>query len=121
MSFFDRQGILEALIRYQSGTGNGHGSSGANGENSEESDSEDSVLEASVDDGFEDNINTCVITVSLALSSRSDLNPRHQFTYASPSNEDIETFTGFVVPLLMDPPRDLSLHIFRYVDSLSCN
>ncbi|KAI9761339.1 MAG: hypothetical protein M1840_001963 [Geoglossum simile] len=58
MSFFDRQGIPEALVRYRSGTGNRHRDSGANNRNSEESDGEDSASEASIEDGFEDDILT---------------------------------------------------------------
>ena len=58
MSFFDRQGIPEALIRNRSGTRNGHENLRANGGNSGESGDEDSVSEASVDDGFEDDILT---------------------------------------------------------------
>ena len=58
MSFFDRQGIPEALLRDQGGTRNRCESLGADGENNEESDGEDSALDASVDDGFEDDILT---------------------------------------------------------------
>ncbi|KAF2191620.1 putative kinesin [Zopfia rhizophila CBS 207.26] len=63
MSFFDRQGIPEALIRDQSATRNNNGRLEANSEGGEESGdeddvSEDSALEASADDGFEDDILT---------------------------------------------------------------
>jgi Tetratricopeptide repeat len=58
MSFFDRQGIPEALIRNQSGTGNRHGKLDADGGNGGESDAEDSVSEAGVNDEFEDDILT---------------------------------------------------------------
>jgi hypothetical protein len=58
MSFFDRQGISEALIRSRSGTRNSYKNSGANGRNSGESSDKNSVSEASVDDGFEDDILT---------------------------------------------------------------
>ncbi|OCK72906.1 hypothetical protein K432DRAFT_340927, partial [Lepidopterella palustris CBS 459.81] len=58
MSFFDRQGIPEELVRNQSGIGDGHGSLETNVTNSKESDDDDSISEASVDDGFEDDIIT---------------------------------------------------------------
>ncbi|KAF2807030.1 putative kinesin [Mytilinidion resinicola] len=56
MSFFDRQGIPEALIRPQSETGNRHENSRAHSEDRKERDDEDSGSEASADDGFEDDI-----------------------------------------------------------------
>jgi tetratricopeptide (TPR) repeat protein len=56
MSLFDRQGIPEALLRNQDETRNRYESSGAGGGNNEESDGDSSALDASVDDGFEDDI-----------------------------------------------------------------
>ncbi|KAF2184939.1 hypothetical protein K469DRAFT_779558, partial [Zopfia rhizophila CBS 207.26] len=58
MSFSDRQGIPEALVRNQRGMGDGHGSLGTNVANSEESDNDDSKSEVSVNDGFEDDVIT---------------------------------------------------------------
>ena len=55
MSFFDRQGIPEALLRNQGRTENRNGGEEAinrDGEDSE-SNSDDNESEASVDDGFE--------------------------------------------------------------------
>ena len=56
MSLFDPQGIPEALLRNQGGTGNRYKGSGADGGNGEESDGDNSALGASFDDGFEDDI-----------------------------------------------------------------
>ena len=58
MSFFDRQGIPETLLRGQGGTRNRCESSGTDCENNDESDGGDSALDASIDDGFEDDILT---------------------------------------------------------------
>jgi hypothetical protein len=58
MSFFDRQGIPEALVRNQSGTGNGRGGVKAINADGENSDSDDSELEANINDGFEEDILT---------------------------------------------------------------
>jgi tetratricopeptide (TPR) repeat protein len=58
MSFFDRQGIPEALVRNQSGPGNRHGCVEAVHADGENGDSDDSESEASVDDGFEEDILT---------------------------------------------------------------
>ncbi|KAF2181395.1 hypothetical protein K469DRAFT_262846 [Zopfia rhizophila CBS 207.26] len=55
MSFFDRQGIHEALLRNQDGTGNRRE---GEDQDKEGSDEDDSVAGASIDDGFEDNILT---------------------------------------------------------------
>ncbi|OCK96219.1 putative kinesin [Cenococcum geophilum 1.58] len=68
MSFFDRQGIPEVLLRDQGGTGKRDERSGTDGKNDEESDEEGSVLEASVNDGFEDDISAlrdyCFISIT---------------------------------------------------------
>ncbi|KAF2464373.1 uncharacterized protein BDR25DRAFT_96892 [Lindgomyces ingoldianus] len=57
MSFFDRQGIPEALLRDQYRTENRHGGVEAIHRDSEDSDSDNNELEASVDDVFEGDIN----------------------------------------------------------------
>jgi hypothetical protein len=60
MSFFDRQGIPEALIRNENRTENRHrgveDSNVGNTNSDSDSDSNDSDLEASVDDGFDEDI-----------------------------------------------------------------
>lgn len=65
MSFFDRQGIPEALVRKQAESGNGHGSqeerdeyNSSREEEEEEEDNEDNTSEYSDDDGFEDDVQT---------------------------------------------------------------
>ncbi|KAF2196192.1 putative kinesin [Delitschia confertaspora ATCC 74209] len=58
MSFFDRQGIPQALIRTRSGTENEHGGVEAINTDDEHSDSDDNESKASVDDGFEEDILT---------------------------------------------------------------
>lgn len=66
MSFFDRQGIPEALVRKRAESGNGHGSQEElderdgreEEEEEEEEDNEDNVSECSEDDGFEDDVQT---------------------------------------------------------------
>ncbi|KAF2805782.1 putative kinesin [Mytilinidion resinicola] len=58
MSFFDRQGIPEALVRNQSGARNRQGGVEAINTDSENSDSDNSKSEASTDDGFEEDIRT---------------------------------------------------------------
>jgi tetratricopeptide (TPR) repeat protein len=58
MSFFDRQGIPETLIRNQGGTGNRHKGEEAINTDGENSDSDNSMLEASVNDGFEEDVLT---------------------------------------------------------------
>ncbi|KAF2838466.1 putative kinesin [Patellaria atrata CBS 101060] len=58
MSFFDRQGIPEALIRTQSGMGNRQEDVGTINLDGENSNSDDSKSEASIDDGFEEDILT---------------------------------------------------------------
>ena len=62
MSFFDRQGIPEALVRKRAESGNGHGSQEEcdeyNSSREEEEDNEDNTSECSDDDGFEDDVQT---------------------------------------------------------------
>ena len=55
MSFFDRQGILEALVRKRAENGNGHRSqeeSDKHDGREEEEDNNDNTSECSQDDGF---------------------------------------------------------------------
>ena len=61
MSFFDRQGIPEALVRKRAQSGNGHDSQEERDEHDgreEEEGSEDNASECSEDDGFEDDVQT---------------------------------------------------------------
>ena len=61
MSFFDRQGIPEALVRKQAEIGNGHGSQEQRDEHNSrggEEDNKDNTSEHSEDDGFEDDVQT---------------------------------------------------------------
>jgi hypothetical protein len=69
MSFFDRQGIPEALVRGQSGTGNRHKGVGAISAGCENSDSDNSESEASVDDGFKEDILTLRSYSFIALTT----------------------------------------------------
>ncbi|KAF2802858.1 uncharacterized protein BDZ99DRAFT_503579 [Mytilinidion resinicola] len=76
MSFFDRQGIPETLIRNRSGTENRHGdvdAINADGEKSN-SDSDDSESETSVDDGFEEDIFTLRNYSFIALTTDATFN-----------------------------------------------
>jgi hypothetical protein len=56
MSFFDRQGIAEALLRDRTETGNGHGNLKEGGGDDVSDDDEDSATESSGNDEFEDDI-----------------------------------------------------------------
>ncbi len=61
MSFFDRQGIPEVLVRNRAEIGNGHRSQEDRDEHDgreEEEDNEDNASEHSKDDGFEDDVQT---------------------------------------------------------------
>jgi len=64
MSFFDRQGIPEALVRKRAESGDGHGSQeecdeyDSREKEEEEEDNEDNTSEYSNDDGFEDDVQT---------------------------------------------------------------
>jgi hypothetical protein len=61
MSFFDRQGISEALVRKRAESGNGHGSQEERDEHNgreEEEDNEDDASKCSKDDRFEDDVQT---------------------------------------------------------------
>ncbi|KAL9605598.1 MAG: hypothetical protein Q9179_001215 [Wetmoreana sp. 5 TL-2023] len=61
MSFFDRQGIPEVLVRKRAEIGNGHRSQEDRDEHDgreEEEDNEDNLSEGSEDDGFEDDVQT---------------------------------------------------------------
>ena len=64
MSFFDPQGIPEALLRKRAESGNGHGSQeerdehGGREKKEENEDNEDNASECSEDDGFEDDVQT---------------------------------------------------------------
>jgi len=69
MSFFDWQGIPEALVRGQSRTVNRHGGVGAISAGGENSDSDNSESEASVDDGFEEDILTLRSYLFIALTT----------------------------------------------------
>lgn len=77
MSFFDRQGIPEALVRNQSRTGNRHGGVEAINTDGENSDSDDSKLEASVDDGFEEDILTLRNYSFIALTTDATMFDMH--------------------------------------------
>jgi hypothetical protein len=69
MSFFDRQGIPEALVRNQGEVGNRHGDLERSGSGDEGRGNEDSESESSVNDDFEDDIlmlrNYSFITVTM--------------------------------------------------------
>ncbi|KAF2249838.1 TPR-like protein [Trematosphaeria pertusa] len=73
MSFFDRQGIPEALLRGQGGTGEGHARLRTDEKSDEESEEEDSASEDSIDDGFEDDVSTlrdyCFISVAADVAT----------------------------------------------------
>ena len=73
MSFFDRQGIPEVLLRDRGGTGKRDERPGTDGKNDEESDEEGSVSEASVNDGFEDDVSTlrdhCFISITTDVAT----------------------------------------------------
>ena len=56
LSFFDRQGIPEALVRNRADTGNSHRSYERPDKEDDKEDNEDRTSESSKDDGFEDDI-----------------------------------------------------------------
>jgi hypothetical protein len=58
MSFFDRQGIPQALVRIRIETGQSRGNLGGADEDDEKDNDEDSTSESIGDDGFEDDILT---------------------------------------------------------------
>ncbi len=72
MSFFDRQGIPEVLVRNRAEIGNGHRSQEDRDEHDgreEEEDNEDNASEHSKDDGFEDDVQTLKDYSFLSIST----------------------------------------------------
>ncbi|KAF1935426.1 hypothetical protein EJ02DRAFT_507071 [Clathrospora elynae] len=77
MSFFDRQGIPETLVRNQSGTGNRQGGVEAINADGENCNSDDSESEASIEDGFEEDVLTLRNYLFIALTTDATMFDMH--------------------------------------------